>query len=118
MIATGLRSVQQAKKERLGDKMIALANTIKAENDLQIKITSRILDSAAQIADNHDRLITEVVEMVNDDLVVEVADIAPTPQEAVKAPRKSKAPKATNTTPKAPKAPRQSQKPKAGATNN
>lgn len=51
-----------------GDKVRKIADQLKQETDLQIKATSRILGAAAQIANNHDRLIEEVVDMVEEDL--------------------------------------------------
>jgi Mg2+ and Co2+ transporter CorA len=52
----------------LGARVRQIADQLKEESDLQIKVTSRILGAAAQIAQNHDRLIEEVVEMVEEDL--------------------------------------------------
>jgi hypothetical protein len=51
-----------------GDKVREIADQLKQETNLQIKATSRILGAAAQIANNHDRLIDEVVDMVEEDL--------------------------------------------------
>ncbi|MEH2277294.1 MAG: hypothetical protein V7K40_21530 [Nostoc sp.] len=58
-------------KARLGDQIRSIADRLKQETDVQIKTTSRILGAAAQIAENHDRLISEVVDMVELDLNVE-----------------------------------------------
>ncbi|MCY7323220.1 MAG: hypothetical protein LH660_15805 [Phormidesmis sp. CAN_BIN36] len=55
-------------KETLGDRIRNIADQLKQETNLQIKATSRILGAAAQISENHDRLIDEVVEMVEEDL--------------------------------------------------
>jgi len=55
-------------KETLGDRIRSIADQLKQETNLQIKATSRILGAAAQISENHDRLIDEVVEMVEEDL--------------------------------------------------
>ncbi|MBM0745249.1 hypothetical protein JOY44_27645 (plasmid) [Phormidium sp. CLA17] len=52
----------------LGDRIRNLTSQLRQERDVQIKATSRILGAAAQIAVNHDRLIDQVVEMVEDDL--------------------------------------------------
>ncbi|MBD2232994.1 hypothetical protein [Phormidium tenue] len=52
----------------LGDRLRNIAETLRQETDTQIKATSRILGAAAQIAQNHDQLIGEVVEMVEEDL--------------------------------------------------
>jgi hypothetical protein len=56
------------RKETLGEHVRKIADQLKQETELQIKATSRILGTAAQIAENHDRLIDEVVDMVEDDL--------------------------------------------------
>jgi hypothetical protein len=55
-------------KETVGEQVRRIADQLKQETDLQIKVTSRILGAAAQIAENQDRLIHEVVEMVEEDL--------------------------------------------------
>ncbi|MBD1875189.1 hypothetical protein H6F75_17025 [Nodosilinea sp. FACHB-131] len=52
----------------LGDRLRNIAQELRQETDTQIKATSRILGAAAQIAQNHDQLISEVVEMVEEDL--------------------------------------------------
>jgi FMN phosphatase YigB (HAD superfamily) len=52
----------------LGDRLRNIAETLRQETDTQIKATSRILGAAAQMAQNHDQLIGEVVEMVEEDL--------------------------------------------------
>lgn len=56
------------RQETLGDKIRKIADQLRGERDLQVKLTSRILGAAAQIAENHDRLIDEVVDMVEEDL--------------------------------------------------
>lgn len=56
------------RKEKLGDRVRKIADQLKQETELQIKATSRILGAAAQIAENHDQLITEVANMVEEDL--------------------------------------------------
>ncbi|MBD2463848.1 hypothetical protein H6G89_22870 [Oscillatoria sp. FACHB-1407] len=61
-------TIPTAQKQTLGDRIRGIANQLRQENDVQIKATSRILGAAAQIAQNHDRLIDEVVEMVEEDL--------------------------------------------------
>jgi hypothetical protein len=55
-------------KQTLGEQVRKIADQLKQETHLQIKATSRILGAAAQIAENHDRLIDEVTDMVEDDL--------------------------------------------------
>lgn len=55
-------------KTKLGDQIRSIADRLKHETEVQIKATSRILGAAAQISENHDRLIDEVVEMVEEDL--------------------------------------------------
>ncbi|PSN17110.1 hypothetical protein C7271_19455 [filamentous cyanobacterium CCP5] len=52
----------------LGDRIRKVANRLREEDAVQIKATSRILGAAAKLAENHDRLIDEVVDMVNEDL--------------------------------------------------
>ncbi|MGG6237133.1 hypothetical protein ACQ4N7_00720 [Nodosilinea sp. AN01ver1] len=52
----------------LGDRLRGIAEELRQETDTQIKATSRILGAAAQMAQNHDRLIDDVVEMVEEDL--------------------------------------------------
>ncbi|WP_204151478.1 hypothetical protein [Leptolyngbya sp. CCY15150] len=56
------------RKPTLGDRMREVANQLRQEKAIQIKATSRILGAAAQMSQNHDRLIDEVVVMVEDDL--------------------------------------------------
>jgi hypothetical protein len=51
-----------------GDRIRVIADQLKQETSLQIKATSRILGAAAQISENHDRLIDEVVELMEEDL--------------------------------------------------
>ncbi len=60
--------IQTSRKPTLGDRIRGIANQLRQENDVQIKATSRILGAAAQIAQNHDHLIDEVVDMVEEDL--------------------------------------------------
>jgi len=55
-------------KETLGEQVRRIADQLKQDTDLQIKATSRVLGAAAQIAENHDRLIHEVVDVVEGDL--------------------------------------------------
>lgn len=55
-------------KKTLGGQVRRIADQLKQDSDLQIKATSRILGAAAQIAENHDRLIHEVVDLVQEDL--------------------------------------------------
>ncbi|MGQ9865230.1 MAG: hypothetical protein ACUVSQ_02945 [Pseudanabaenaceae cyanobacterium] len=52
----------------MGDRLREVADRLTAEREVQIKATARILGAAAQIAQNHDRLISEVSEMVQADL--------------------------------------------------
>ncbi len=52
----------------LGDRLREVADRLTAEQEIQIKATARILGAAAQMAQNHDRLIAEVSEMVQGDL--------------------------------------------------
>jgi hypothetical protein len=70
-----------ARKTTLGDRIRNLAQQLRQEDAIQIKATSRILGAAAQLAENHDRLIDEVVEMVVEDLDQQAATPqAPAPQ--------------------------------------
>lgn len=55
-------------QETIGDRIRKVADRLNQETQIQIKATSRILGAAAQIAQNQDRLIDEVVEMVEEDL--------------------------------------------------
>lgn len=66
-----LPSTQKKGKAKLGDQIRNIADRLKQETDVQIQATSRILGAAAQIAENHDRLINEVVDMVESDLNAE-----------------------------------------------
>lgn len=60
--------VKRTTQGTAGDRIRRIADQLRQETSLQIKATSRILGAAAQIAENHDRLIDEVVEMVEEDL--------------------------------------------------
>jgi hypothetical protein len=71
MSKKSLPATQKQGKVRLGDQIRSIADRLKQETDIQIQATSRILGAAAQIAENHDRLINEVVDMVESDLNVE-----------------------------------------------
>jgi hypothetical protein len=62
---------------RLADKMKAIANDLRNETNEQVKATARILDAAAQIAQNYDNLVDEVAEMVGEDLEAGGGAIAP-----------------------------------------
>ncbi|WP_193199353.1 hypothetical protein [Nostoc sp. MG11] len=53
---------------KLGEQIRNIAYRLKQETEVQIKATSRILGAAAQFSKNHDRLINEVVDMVEEDL--------------------------------------------------
>ncbi len=69
MVSNDSSAVGKAASQRtLGDRIRGIADQLKQETNLQIKATSRILGAAAQISENHDRLIDEVVEMVEEDL--------------------------------------------------
>jgi hypothetical protein len=56
------------RKAKLGEQIRNIADRLKQETEVQIKATSRILGAAAQIYNNHERLINEVVDMVEEDL--------------------------------------------------
>jgi hypothetical protein len=62
---------------RLADKMKAIADDLRNETNEQVKATARILDAAAQIAQNYDNLVDEVAEMVGEDLEAGGDEIAP-----------------------------------------
>ena len=53
---------------KLGDRLRDVARQLRQEEQVQIQATSRILGAAAQLAQNNDRLVEEVVEMVTEDL--------------------------------------------------
>lgn len=72
-------------KTTLGDRVRRIADQLRQEGDVQIKATSRILGAAAQMAQNHDRLIDEVVDMVEDDLAYGAQAPSPTPTAAIQA---------------------------------
>jgi hypothetical protein len=67
-IARAQHKQRTQSKQKLGDRVRTIADRLKQETDVQIKATSRILGAAAQIAENHDRLIDEVVDMVEEDI--------------------------------------------------
>jgi hypothetical protein len=60
--------VSDSRPLTLGDRLRGIAQELRQETNTQIKATSRILGAAAMIAQNHDQLIGEVVEMVEEDL--------------------------------------------------
>jgi hypothetical protein len=53
----------------VGDEIRKVANRLQEEQILQIKATSQILGAAAQISKNHDQLIDEVVQVIEEDLI-------------------------------------------------
>jgi hypothetical protein len=61
-------TVDTKRKGTLGEQVRKIADQLQQDTELQIKATSRILGAAAQISENHDRLIGEVVDMVEEDL--------------------------------------------------
>lgn len=56
------------RKAKLGDQIRNIAARLKQETEVQIKATSRILAASAQISENYDKLLDEVVDMVEEDL--------------------------------------------------
>jgi hypothetical protein len=56
-------------QKSLGDEIRKVADQLQKEKNLQIKSTSQILGTAAQISENHDRLIDEVFQMAKEDLI-------------------------------------------------
>jgi hypothetical protein len=65
------------KPTRLGDRIRAIANDLRDENDEQKKIAARILGAAAQMAQNYDNLVGEVVDMVGEDLGEDIRSLNP-----------------------------------------
>ena len=63
-----INDVKAGNQLNLGDRIRGIADQLKQETHIQIKATSRILGAAAQISENHDRLIHEVSDMVQEDL--------------------------------------------------
>ena len=63
-----VNDVKAGKLPPLGDRIRGIADQLKQETHIQIKSVSRILGAAAQISQNHDRLINEVSDMVQEDL--------------------------------------------------
>jgi hypothetical protein len=53
----------------VGDEIRKIANRLQEEQISQIKATSQILGAAAQISKNHDQLIDEVVQVIEEDLI-------------------------------------------------
>jgi hypothetical protein len=53
----------------VGDEIRKIANRLQEEQILQIKATSQILGAAAQISKNHDQLIDEVTQIIEEDLI-------------------------------------------------
>ncbi|HEY9664911.1 MAG TPA: hypothetical protein V6C65_41255 [Allocoleopsis sp.] len=70
-------TVSTSRTSKLGDRIRDIASQLRQEDEVQIKATSRILGAAAQLAENHDRLIDEVVEMVVEDLDRQAQQPAP-----------------------------------------
>ena len=56
------------RQPNLGDRIRTIARQLRQEDQVQVKATARILGAAAQLAENHDRLVEDVVEMVEEDL--------------------------------------------------
>ncbi|WP_107666526.1 hypothetical protein [Cyanothece sp. BG0011] len=56
------------KKSSISETIRTIADQLQQETKIQIKATSHILAAAAQIAENHDQLIDEVVDVVMEDL--------------------------------------------------
>ena len=61
-------SAKPSRKKRFSDSIRQTIDDLQAEDQLQTRITSRILGAAAQISDNHERLIEQVAEVARDDL--------------------------------------------------
>ncbi|MEL7086155.1 MAG: hypothetical protein AAGM36_16850 [Cyanobacteria bacterium J06597_1] len=58
----------QPTTQSVGDRIRNIADRLQTSHVVQVKATSRMLGAAAQLAQNHDRLIEEVSEMVQEDL--------------------------------------------------
>jgi MoxR-like ATPase len=52
----------------LGDRIRNLTQKLRQEDEIQVKATVKILGAAAQMAQNYDRLVDEVVKVVEADL--------------------------------------------------
>ena len=63
-----VNEVKAGNQSNFGDRIRGIAEQLRQETHIQIKATSRILGAAAQISENHDRLINEVSDMVQEDL--------------------------------------------------
>ncbi len=63
-----LKTSTSQQRSTVGEKIRQIADQLKQETSIQIHATAQILGAAAQISVNHDRLIDEVVEMVEEDL--------------------------------------------------
>ncbi|BAU41278.1 hypothetical protein [Leptolyngbya sp. O-77] len=75
-----------SKDDSMGDRIRELTQKLRQERNVQIKATSRLLGAAAQLAVKHDRLIDEVVEMVEEDLTAqEIATLKVQPEQAYSA---------------------------------
>lgn len=59
---------EQGKQPTMGDRLRMIVSQLRQEDEVQVRATARILGAAAKIAENHDRLIDEVVDMVEEDL--------------------------------------------------
>ena len=69
---------QNDNSNSVGDRIRNIAHRLQSSHAVQIKATSRILGAAAQLAQNHDLLIDEVSEMVQQDLQQPASLDAPT----------------------------------------
>lgn len=79
MVNDSSSSATKGQKLPLGDRIRAIAHQLREEDQIQIQATSNILGAAAQIAQNHDRLIDEVVDMVEEDLEASAQMVSPQP---------------------------------------
>jgi hypothetical protein len=55
------------KPSKAGNSIRAIADNIKAQTELEKTLMAGILARAAKIADNHDKLITEVSKTLQED---------------------------------------------------
>lgn len=67
-VVTGPAPTDVVPPSRQGNKLREVARQLRQEEQVTAEAASRITGAAAKMADNQDRLITEVADMVNEDL--------------------------------------------------
>jgi hypothetical protein len=65
------QTIISQEKTTVGEQIRQIADRLKQETSIQVHATAKILGAAAQISTHHDRLIDEVVEMVEEDLEIQ-----------------------------------------------